>query len=135
MHLPSAPRLMNAPNTPNSIARRRTTSHQRLGKSQGHHTRAPAFHDTLPIEPRDRSPQDSVTSQTPTIARWLNTYLTAYLLIFFVTLAVLLLTTDLTLALDVVQLVACEALWFTPIVGTVLVLAPWRIASRRRPNA
>lgn len=84
---------------------------------------------------RGWDPQKGAPPQVPAIARWLNTYLATYLVIFVVTLAVLLLTTDLTLALDVVQLVAREALWFTPIVGTVLAIAPWRMASRRRPSA
>lgn len=125
---------MNSPITPKSIARRQSTPTRHAGSPPAHH--APAFHDTLPMDPKGWDPQNGAAPQVPAIARWLNTYLVAYLVIFFVTLAVLLLTTDLPLALDVVQLVAREALWFTPIVGTVLAIAPWRMASRRRrPSA
>ena len=133
MHLPSAPRLMNSPNAPKSFTRHHPASSQRAGPAASH--RATAFHDTLPMDPRAWDQRDGTPPQAPTIAGLLNTYLVAYLVIFVVTLAVLLLTTDLTLALDVVQLVAREALWFTPIVGTVLVIAPWRMASRRHPGA
>lgn len=58
----------------------------------------------------------------------LTTFLVVYLAIFFVTLTVLLLTTELSLALDVVMLVARESLWLTLIAGSVLVLN----AQRRR---
>lgn len=94
------------------------------------HPRTPDFANTLPLDqPEPRKPVGR-SLRTQLLPELLTTYLVVYLLVFVITLAVLILSTDLTLALDVVMLVARESLWFTPIAGTVLVLNPWRRATR-----
>lgn len=120
---------MNSTIKPRHPARRHPGASHRQGLPLDSH--ALPFLDTIPMDSRARSPGNGMPPKVPTITGLLSTYLVCYLVIFIVTLGVLLLTTDLTLALDVVQLVARESLWLTPIAGTALVITRWRTASQR----
>jgi len=132
MHLPTSPSLMNTNHT-GRRAHRQSFPTRHAGVRPGH--QVPTFASTLPMEPPALPHLAYRPRRAPGAFDVVATYLVAYLVVFSVTLAVLLLTTDLTLAMDVVTLVARESLWFTPIVGTVLVIAPWRRALRQRPLA
>ena len=120
MHLQS---LLNPMNTTSArsltscpTAFRRATRAE-PSPSQG----TPEFANTQPLNPPEPAPRQVNASRHVLM-------LSEVLTIFFVTLTVLLLTTELSLALDVVMLVARESLWLTLIAGSVLVLN----AQRRR---
>lgn len=124
MHLQPSPSLMNT-----TTARSRTSAPPSLRRKTRASTGAhpPDFADTLPMAPPKRLKRaHALRSHLPMPAEVLSTYLLVYLVVFADTLTVPLITTELTLALDVVTLVARESLWFTPIVGTALVLTAWR---------
>jgi hypothetical protein len=128
MHLQS---LLNPMNTTSArsltscpTAFRRATRAE-PSPSQG----TPEFANTQPLNPPEPAPrQVNASRHVLMLSEVLTTFLVVYLAIFFVTLTVLLLTTELSLALDVVMLVARESLWLTLIAGSVLVLN----AQRRR---
>ena len=130
MHPQTLPQRMSP--AARAHAHRRSTRSGRWGKALRHPP--DAFADTLPSRPPLLPRRERVPRLNRSLLGALSTYLVSYGLVFVVTLTVLLLTTDLTLALDVVTLVAREALWFSPIVGTVLVWAPWR-RNRRQHQA
>jgi hypothetical protein len=128
MQLQSAPSLMN---TTNARSLPSSTAIFRRATGASAHPRTPDFANTLPMDLPETPTPTGGSLRGQLLPELLTTYLVVYLLVFVITLAVLILSTDLSLALDVVMLVARESLWFTPIAGTVLVLNPWRRATRR----
>ncbi|GEM_PF-6497149 len=130
MHLQSLPRRMNATTRPRA---HRQSLHRLHPRSTARHLVAD-FANTQPTAPSiqagKQAQEDAPRARQPVLGA-INLYLVAYVVVFCVTLTVVLFTTDLTLALDVVVLVARESLWCAPIVGTTLLLAPWRRTSHR----
>ena len=107
MHLQSLPRRMNATTRPRA---HRQSLHRLHPRSTARHLVAD-FANTQPTAPSiqagKQAQEDAPRARQPVLGA-INLYLVAYVVVFCVTLTVVLFTTDLTLALDVVVLVAAN---------------------------